>query len=81
MKSILASIDRSGTCILPYTIDSSYLYPCSSLLVAVPPFLTFILARHSSSDRKTLSHDPLQCFNLSPYSVCCIRSVLDLVHF
>ncbi|HKG86775.1 MAG TPA: hypothetical protein VKA95_00505 [Nitrososphaeraceae archaeon] len=55
MKSIVASIDSSGARILLYAIDSSYLYPSSSLLVAVHPFLTIILACHSSSDRKTLS--------------------------
>ena len=50
-KAILASIDSREMCILLYAIDSPYLYPSSSLLVAVSPFHTFILDRHLSSER------------------------------
>jgi hypothetical protein len=80
-EAILASRDSSGTCILLYAKDSPYLYPSSSLLVAVPSFHTFILHRHLSSHRKRLC-PRIHCnVSISAHTLSIVSPLLHLVHF
>ena len=80
-EAILASRDSSGTCILLYAKHSPYLYPSSSLLVAVPSFHTFILDRHLSSHRKRLC-PRIHCnVSISAHTLSIVSPLLHLVHF